>query len=135
MSHQSGEWLTWFYFGYSEAFGMTIAIVQILGAYLLLFRKSLLFGLLILFALMLNITLINIFYHMNAGALIQSLITTIGIAFLLILDYERIKKLLFNSVPSWLTYTTSSNRTKNALRLFAIISSILFTIYLKFLMG
>lgn len=90
MNQQSGEWLTWFYFGYSAAFGFIIAFVQIGGAYLLLFRKTLLLGLVILFTFMLNLTLINIFYQMNAGALLQSVLLTIGILFLILLDYDRL---------------------------------------------
>jgi len=133
MNQQSGEWLTWFYFGHSFAFGVILSIIQIGGSYLLLFRRTLLLGATILFAFMLNLTLINIFYQMNAGALLQSVLLTIGIAFLILLDYDRLVA-FFLKAKSNLPTLTLSNLTKNILRLSAIILSLLFTIYLKSLM-
>lgn len=133
MNQQSGEWLTWFYFGHSFAFGVILSIIQIGGSYLLLFRRTLLLGATILFAFMLNLTLINIFYQMNAGALLQSVLLTIGIAFLILLDYDRLLA-FFLKAKSNLPTLTLSNLTKNILRLSAIILSLLFTIYLKSLM-
>ncbi|HEX8358082.1 MAG TPA: hypothetical protein VF610_11740, partial [Segetibacter sp.] len=88
MNQQSGEWLTWYYYGYSAAFGLIVALLQIVGAGLLLFRKTLLAGLIILFPLMLNIALVDIFYKMNMGALLQALVITTGLMFLLLLHYK-----------------------------------------------
>jgi hypothetical protein len=133
MNKQSGEWLTWYYFGYSFAFGLILAIIQIGGSYLLLFRRTLLLGATILFAFMLNLTLINIFYQMNAGALFQSVSLTIGIAFLILLDYQRLVA-FFLKAKSSLPTLSLSTLTKNLLRLSALILSLLFTIYLKSLM-
>jgi hypothetical protein len=133
MNQQSGEWLTWYYFGYSFVFGVILSIIQIGGSYLLLFRKTLLLGATILFAFMLNLTLINIFYQMNAGALLQSIILTMGIAFLILLDYDRLVD-FFLKAKSSLPTLTLSNLTKNILRLSAIVLSLLFTVYLKSLM-
>lgn len=126
----SGEWLTWYYFGHSLTFGIIIASVQIVGAYLLLFRRTLLLGTIILFAFMLNLTLINIFYQVNLGALLQSLIITVGLLFLMLLDYDRLVVFFFkakSNIPS----LTVSRLTKNIIRLSAVILSLLFTFYLK----
>lgn len=133
MNQQSGEWLTWYYFGYSFAFGVILSIIQIVGSYLLLFRRTLLLGATILFAFMLNLTLINIFYQMNTGALLQSVLLTIGIAYLILLDYGRLVA-FFLKAKSSLPTLTLSNLTKNVLRVSAILLSLLFTIYLKSLM-
>lgn len=133
MNQQSGEWLTWFYFGYSFAFGVIIAIIQIGGAYLLLNRRTLLLGATILFAFMLNLTLINIFYQMNAGALFQSVILTIAILFLILLEYDRLVA-FFLKAKSNLPSLTLTSLTKNGIRLSAIVLSLLFTLYLKSLM-
>jgi hypothetical protein len=70
--------------------GYILAVIQIGGSCLLLFRKTLLLGSVVLFSFMLNLTLINIFYQVNAGALLQSVILTIGILFLILLDYNRL---------------------------------------------
>lgn len=133
MNQQSGEWLTWYYFGHSYAFGIILAMIQIGGSYLLLFRRTMLLGATILFAFMFNLALINIFYQMNAGALLQSVLLTMGVAFLILLDYEKLVSFYLktkSSIPS----ITLNTLTKNLLRLSAIILSLLFTIYLKSLM-
>lgn len=133
MNQQSGEWLTWYYFGHSFAFGVILSIIQIGGSYLLLFRRTLLLGATILFAFMLNLTLINIFYQMNTGALLQSVLLTIGITFLILLDYDRLVA-FFLKAKSSLPTMTLSNLTKNLLRFSAILLSLAFTIYLKSLL-
>jgi hypothetical protein len=133
MNQQSGEWLTWYYFGHSFIFGLIISIIQIGGSYLLLFRRTVLLGGTILFAFMLNLTLINIFYQMNAGALLQSVLLTIGIAFLILLDYDRLVA-FFLKTKSDLPSVTLTSLPKHILRLSAILLSLLFTIYLKSLM-
>jgi hypothetical protein len=61
MNQQSGDWLTWSYFGYSAAFGLLLAFIQIVGSYFLLFRKTLLLAATVLFAFLLNLMLIDIF--------------------------------------------------------------------------
>lgn len=130
----SGEWLTWYYFGYSFTFGLIVALIQIVGAYLLLFRRTLLLGAIILFALMLNLTLINLFYQMNLGALLQSLILTVGILYLILLDYRRLVDFFLrtkNELPGLLW---NSPLSKNLVRLSAIVLPLLFTLYLKSLM-
>lgn len=90
LNQQSGEWLTWYYFGYSPAFGAIIAGLQIVGAGLLLFRRTLLLGTVLLAAVLFNLTLINIFYHLNAGALVQSVVASLALLFLLALHYRQL---------------------------------------------
>lgn len=131
MNQQSGEWLTWFYFGYSHTFGVIIAVIQILGGYLLLFRKTLLIGAIILFSLLFNLTLINIFYQMNAGALIQSVLLTIGVLFFILMDYKKLVVFFLNTKCNFPSLKLKSKILKNILRISAIVLSLLFTIYLK----
>lgn len=131
MNQQSGEWLTWFYFGYSHTFGVIIAVIQIVGGYLLLFRKTLLIGAIILFSLLLNLTLINIFYQMNAGALLQSVLLTIGVLFLILLDYKKLVVFFIKTKSNLPSLNFRSVLVKNILRISAIVLSLLFTIYLK----
>ena len=131
MYQQTGEWLTWFYFGYSHTFGIIIAVIQIIGGYLLLFRKTLLIGAIILFSLLFNLTLINIFYQMNAGALLQSVLLTIGVLFLILLDYKKLVVFFLKTKSSLPSLNVRSGILKNILRVSAIVLSLLFTIYLK----
>lgn len=131
MNQQSGEWLTWYYFGYSSVFGIVLALIQIIGAYFLLFRKTLLIASIALFAFMLNLTLINIFYQMNAGALMQSILITIGISFLILLDYDKLVVFFLKTKSGLPSIFQSNILLKHTIRISAIILSLLFTLYLK----
>ncbi len=64
----SGFELTWFYYGYSHAYGTILGLTQLFDGVLLLFRKSTLLGAAILAPIMANILMINIFFHIALGA-------------------------------------------------------------------
>ncbi|PKB17206.1 hypothetical protein [Flavobacterium sp. 5] len=134
MNQQTGEWLTWFYFGHSPAFGIIIALMQIIGGYLLLYRRTLLIGAIILFSLLLNLTLINIFYQMNAGALTQSVLLTIGVLFLILLDYKKLVDFFLKTKSNLPSLNVNNFFLKSVVRLSVIVLSLLYTIYLKSLM-
>lgn len=134
MNQQTGEWLTWFYFGYSHTFGIIIALIQIIGGFFLLFRRTLLIGSIILLSLLLNLTLINVFYQMNAGALLQSVLLTIGVFYLVLLDLKKLIDFFFKTKSNLNSIEVNGVFLKNILRLSAILLSLLFTIYLKNLM-
>jgi len=129
MNQQSGEVLTWFYFGHSHIFGCIVASLQILGGALLLFRKTWLLGAIILFALMLNITSINIFYQMNAGALSQSVIMTIGLIYLIWIDYDRLVEFFFKTRSNILSVSSVKPSTKTILRIAGIVLPVIYTWY------
>ncbi|WP_116797027.1 hypothetical protein [Flavobacterium sp. 103] len=123
--------MTWFYFGHSQVFGIIIALIQIGGGYLLLFRRTLLIGAIILFALLVNLTLINVFYQMNTGALLQSVVLTIGVLFLILLEYKKLIVFFLKTKSNLPSLSFNSALVKNMVRLSAIVLSLLFTIYLK----
>ncbi|WP_428656762.1 hypothetical protein [Runella sp.] len=97
MTELSGEWLTWAYFGYSYPFALIVAFAQLGGSLLLLFPKTRLLGGVILLPVLLNILFINIFYHLNAGALLQSIILVLGLLYLLSLHYKEVITFFFRS--------------------------------------
>jgi hypothetical protein len=74
MGQVSGFWLTWYYFSYSPIYGNLIGIVQILGAVLLMFRKTTVLGACLLLPVIGNIFLINIFYQIDIATPIVSLL-------------------------------------------------------------
>ena len=131
MNQQSGEWLTWYYFGYSKAFGFCIAMIQIIGSYFLLFRKTLLLASVVLFAFMINLLMINIFYHLNAGALAQSILLTIGITFLISLEYDKLAVFFLKTTSTLPSINFENTLFKHVIRISAIVLSLLFTLYLK----
>lgn len=129
MNRQVGEILTWYYFGYSEAFGTLIAITQIVGSYFLLFRRTFLLSSVALFALMLNIALVDIFYQLNAGATVQGVLLTVGLFFLLMTEYEKLRDVFFKPKAVLSSDLIKNSVLKNAMRLSAIVLSLLFVYY------
>jgi hypothetical protein len=96
----SGFELTWNYFGFSYGMTLIIALVQIGGSVLLLFRRTTLLGSVILFPVMFNILLINFFYNIGAVPFLNSILYTLGLVFLLLLRWQDIKAILFRSSDS-----------------------------------
>ena len=82
-----GYTLTWYYFGYSHAYKYILGIIQVIGASLLLFRRTALLGALMMAPMMVNILLINIFYRITFGA--ERTATFILACMLLLLWHER----------------------------------------------
>ncbi|MGQ2984646.1 hypothetical protein [Flavobacterium sp.] len=132
MNKQDGEWLTWYYFGYSALYGTIIAGMQIGGAILLLFRRTTLFGSILLFGVMLNLLLINICYSMNAGALIQSVTLTTGLLFLILSDHRRITEFFFKHETQYPEMVVKGPTLKYVLILSVILLSLIFTVHLRF---
>lgn len=120
----SGEWLTWAYFGYSYPFGLVVAFAQLGGSLLLLFPKTRLLGVFILLPVLVNILFINIFYHLNAGALLQSVLLTLGLLYLLSLHYRQLVVVFFR---------TSAVKVKmNIVQSVGLLSAIVLPLWLVF---
>lgn len=130
MNRQTGEWLTWYYFGYSDGFGLIIAAIQITAAVMLLFNRTLLSGAVILFAVMANLMLINICYDMNAGAVVQSVVLTLALSFILLSDYRRLIDFFLKQKTN-LPALSATSVVKAVLRISVVIVSLAFTVYLK----
>ena len=115
----SGFDLTWNYFGHSYALAVIIAIFQIGGSVLLLFRRTTLLGAFILLPVMLNILLINLFYNIGALPFLYSILYTLGLVYLLVFRWKDIKAILFKPI-----YTFPAIRlgfVKVLLRIFVIV--------------
>ncbi len=66
--------LTWAFFSYSKVYNASIAFAEIFGALLLLFRRTTLLGALFLLPILINITLIDYNYNINAKDIIAALL-------------------------------------------------------------
>lgn len=86
----NGFQLTWNYFAHSYALALVIAGLQIGGSMLLLWRRTALLGIAILAPVMINIMLINVFYHIDIGAFINSLFYTAALLYLLLLHWKEL---------------------------------------------
>ena len=91
----SPEDLTWAYFHASYAFTCVIGVCQIAGSFLLFFRRTRLFGAIFLLPVMINITLIDVFYGFEAGVTVHAVILLIGIVYLILVHYRRLAKFFF----------------------------------------
>lgn len=83
MGEVAGFWLTWYYFGYSKAYGTLVALAEIGGALLLLSRRTTLLGALVLLPVTLNVILVDVFFGIDAGALLMAVLLLAGILVIL----------------------------------------------------
>lgn len=83
MGQVRGIWLTWYFFGYSPVYGNLIGLAQIAGAALLTFRRTTLLGACLLFPIITNIVLIDLFYGIDLGATIMAIVLWIGLLVIL----------------------------------------------------
>jgi len=107
----SGFELTWNYFSHSYTFACILGAIQIGGSILLLFKRTRLLAAFILLPVMVNIVFINVFYDIAPGAFINSIIFTVGLAYLLLLRRKAIINLFFparvkSKIAGWDILTT-----------------------------
>ncbi len=121
----NGFWLTWLYYGYSQTLAFIIGATQVIGSFLLLFRKTRLAGVFILIPVMVNIWLINHFYEISPLAYFNSLHYTFILLFLLCLDYDKL--VLLFSYPEKISVNRKSI-LMNVLRV-AVIGGAFLNIY------
>jgi len=84
----NGYELTWFYFGYSRVYATILGLTQVVGATLLLFRKTTFLAAALMLPVMANILLINMFILVNDWGpyFISALIST---SLLILLWHQR----------------------------------------------
>ncbi len=116
MGEQHPFWLTWNYFGFSREYALLLAAVEVGGSILLLFRRTRLLGASILFPAMANIVLINKYYYISPAAYTAALFFTLGLAYLLLLDFEKIKTCFFSLGQEFTRYNFTGSILKNILR-------------------
>ncbi len=117
----SGFELTWYYFGYSYALAVIIALFQIGGSMLLLYRRTTLAGAVLLFPVLTNILFINIFFEISPGALLNVVVYLAGLNYLLWLNFARLKAAFWNVTHKFPTLSLGS--VKPLLRLLPIVTA------------
>lgn len=118
-----GMGLTWYYFGYSYPLAVIIALFQIGGSILLLYRRTTLLGAMILLPVMVNIVLINLFYKISSGALYNSVIYSLALIFLLLLHREKLKIVFFDLVDHLPPISLGRSWIKHCLRVLPIVAA------------
>ncbi|MES2811767.1 MAG: hypothetical protein V4670_04785 [Bacteroidota bacterium] len=125
----NGQELTWIYYSYSYGISLVVAFFQIVGSYLLLFRRTILIGVSMLLPVMFNILLINIFYGIGPITTFTALTMVLGLSYFL---YQRREEILMlfknfeNNLPS-----IGSKSFRNIARILCVIIPILFLVQYK----
>ena len=122
--------LTWFYYGYSYEMACIIGFCQIIGAALLLFRRTTLIGVCMLLPIIVNIIFINIYYMVLPLAIINSLFITAGLLLLLLLRWEELKR-IFLDIPRHMP-TLNAPIFKWVLRIVMVVGPFLSVYFLMF---
>jgi len=120
----SGYDLTWNYFGYSYALAVIIALFQIGGSILLLFRRTTLLGTVVLLPVLVNVVLIDVFYGIAEGALMNAVVFTLGLTYLLLLRWKDLKAVFLDTISA--LPPIKLGWAKYVLRLFVVAYAFLF---------
>ena len=92
--------LAWVFMGRSFGYILFIGLAEIIGACLLLFNKTKLIGTLILIPIMVNVIVFDIFFLDVYGALGSAIIYFLMLLTILVLNKEKISKLLVELVST-----------------------------------
>lgn len=95
LSSLSSQDLFWAFFSHSYPFACIIAALQILGAMLLLFRRTRLVGAFVLLPVLANILLMDIFYEIGTSVVIHASIMLSGTLYFLFIEFNRLKEFFF----------------------------------------
>lgn len=126
----TGFALTWYYYGYSYTLAVIIALFQIGGSVLLLYRRTTLLGVMILLPVLVNIVLINVFFNIATGALFNSIVFTLALLFLLSLDWDKLRRAYWDVVERLPPITAGRPWAKHGLRLLPIAAAFALVAYL-----
>lgn len=120
MSMLSGEQQISHFFGQNYAMVIAFGVFEIGGAILILFRKTRLFGALILFVMAANIALMD-FLHGVKDPFPEAVILLCVIAYIAFQDSDKIVKFFFHPGDNLPRFNFKSNLVKNIVRISAIL--------------
>ena len=123
LSSVDGMGLTWYYFGYSYPLAVIIALFQIGGSFLLLYRRTTLLGAMIVLPVMVNIVLINLFYKISIGALFNSVVFLLALVFLILLHIKQLKSIFWELADHLPVIPLGRNWIKHSLRILVIVTA------------
>jgi hypothetical protein len=125
-----GFWLTWYYFGYSAVYGNIIAVLQIICGLLLTFRRTTLLSAILLFGIMVNIVLVDIFYNVPVDGLYAAIFITACLAFILFYHRAQLIEVFINLQVQAHSTNNRKHVLKYLLRVFILLIPALFTYWL-----
>jgi hypothetical protein len=87
--------LFWTFFSHSYLFSCIIGGLQIVGAMLLLFRRTRLVGAFVLLPVLANILLMDIFYQIGPSVVVHASIMMAGVLYFIFIEFGRLKEFFF----------------------------------------
>jgi hypothetical protein len=120
MTMVSGEKQLSHFFGQSYPMVCILGLLEISGASFILFRKTRLLGIMILFVMIANIILIDILYDV-IDPLLEAITLLTGVVYLAYQDKEKLMSLFLSANENLPKFNFNSSILKNELRLLAII--------------
>ena len=84
MGQVEAFWLVWYFFGYSHAYSTIIALTQVLGGVLLMFRRTTLLGACVLMPVIANILMVDLFFNVASAAWMNAFIIFGSLTFILV---------------------------------------------------
>ncbi len=95
----TGQQLMWAFYGYSLGYAKFLGVVEMLGAGLLLFRRTVLLGCLVVTTVLVNVIAQDIVYDVLEGALRAAIIYQVLTAFIILLNRDQVLSI-------WKAFTT-----------------------------
>jgi hypothetical protein len=101
MGEVSGFWLTWYYFGFSHAYGTGVALLQIVSGVLLVLPRTVLAGALLLLPIAVNIVLIDVFYGVDLPGTLAAFVLLLCVSVIVASHAGRLwSAILLRTAPS-----------------------------------
>jgi len=91
--------LAWTFMGHSFAYILFIGLSEVLGAWLLLWTRTKLLGVMVLLPIMLNILVFDVIFLDKYGALASAAIYTLLLFVVLVLNRERVERAIRALIP------------------------------------
>lgn len=89
--------LFWYFFSHSYMLDCIIGGLQVVGAMLLLFRRTRLAGVFVLLPVLTNILLMDIFYDIGGSVVVHASIMMAGVLYFLFIEFHRLKQFFFRA--------------------------------------
>ncbi|GAA0725384.1 hypothetical protein GCM10009430_30950 [Aquimarina litoralis] len=94
LSEVGGFDLAWSFMGYSYAYILFIGVSQLIGASLLLFERTKLYGVFVLIPILLNIIVFDAIFFDTYGAMASAVLYFLLLVLVLVLNKERLIKII-----------------------------------------
>jgi hypothetical protein len=126
MTMLSGEQQLSHFFGQNYPMVVSFALIEMIGAVLILFRKTRMLGIFMLIIITAGIVLIDFLYDVNKGVFIEACILLMGLLYIAFQDRKKIVDFFFNTSDAIRSYKFKNIILKNVIRFSALLLPFLF---------